>query len=279
LSTRVKSSERTNYFAQVILVLGAFIMLIPFLWMILYIFKTVTETTQIPFKLLPAHWGTWHSNVSKAWYQLHIGRLYYNTIISAFFRTMGPLIFSSMAAYAFARIKFPAKNFLFVLVISVMLVPNTVFYTSQYFMLNKMHLVNTLTALFITGLVSPFATFLLRQFFLSLPLELEEAAILDGCNHYQILRLIMLPLVTPALAAVAIIHMLWAWNDFTWPFIINSSADKMTLAAGLQNLVGQFQTDYPTLMAGALMTVIPMLLVFIVFQKRFIEGVAFTGSK
>ncbi|QGR00310.1 carbohydrate ABC transporter permease [Paenibacillus psychroresistens] len=254
-------------------------MLIPFLWMILYIFKTVTETTQIPFKFLPAHWNNWHHNVSNAWNKLHIGRLYYNTIISAFFRTVGPLVLSTMAAYAFARIKFPAKNFLFMIVISVMLVPNTVFYTAQYFMLNKMHLVNTITGLFITGLVSPFATFLLRQFFLSLPLELEEAAVLDGCSHYQILRLVMLPLVTPALAAVTIIHMLWAWNDFTWPFIINSSADKLTLAAGLQNLVGQFQSDYPTLMAGALMTVIPMILVFVVFQKRFIEGVAFTGSK
>ncbi|WP_171687607.1 carbohydrate ABC transporter permease [Paenibacillus planticolens] len=277
MSSHIKSYNKTNYFAQTVLIIGAIAMLVPFIWMVLTSFKTVTETTQIPFKYFPSHINA--KSFPNAWKALPFTHLYLNTIIAAFFRTVGPLIFSSMAAYAFAKIVFPAKNFLFFLVLSVMLVPNPVFYTPQYFILNKLHLINTVPALFITGLVSPFATFLLRQFFLGLPKELEEAAILDGCNHYQTLRLVLLPLVTPALAAVAIIHTLWTWNEFTWPFIVNSSPDKLTLATGLRNLVGQYQTDYPTLMAGAIMAIIPMLIVFIIFQKRFIEGVAFTGLK
>jgi multiple sugar transport system permease protein len=146
-------------------------------------------------------------------------------------------------------------------------------------MMSKLGLVNTTTALWITSLVSPFATFLLRQFFLGISKELEEAAVLDGCNPFQIFRYIMLPLVKSALVAVVIIQLLWSWNELQWPLIINSSPEKLTLSAGLATLVSMFGTDYPVLMAGAFMAVVPMLILFFIFQRRFIEGVAFSASK
>jgi multiple sugar transport system permease protein len=194
-------------------------------------------------------------------------------------KTVFPVIFSSMAAYAFARIRFPGSSFLFALIISVMMVPNPVFYTPQYMMMSDLGLVNTVTALWITSLISPFATFLLRQFFLTISKELEEAAVLDGCNPFQIYWHIMLPLVKSALVAIVIIQLQWAWNELQWPLIINSSPEKMTLSSGIATLVSMFGTDYPVLMAGAFMAVVPMIVLFFIFQKQFIEGIAFSAHK
>ncbi|MFC5529652.1 carbohydrate ABC transporter permease [Cohnella yongneupensis] len=273
----VRSNNRTKLVIYVVLIATSLFMVVPFIWMLLTSVKTPMEATQIPVKIFPSElkWGSY----KEAFVQSSFKYYYFNTAFSAFMKTVFPIVFSSMAAFAFARIRFPGRALCFFLIISVMMVPNPVFYTPQYLMLSKLGLVNTVTALWIAALISPFATFLLRQFFLGISKELEEAAILDGCNPFQIYWHIMLPLVKSALVAVVIIQLLWSWNELQWPLIINSSPEKLTLSAGLATLVSKFGTNYPVLMAGAFMAVIPMIILFFIFQKRFIEGVAFSAHK
>ncbi|WP_168123849.1 carbohydrate ABC transporter permease [Paenibacillus sp. HB172176] len=275
--SRAASNRKVNITIHIVLLATSVVMILPFLWMILTSLKTTTEATQIPIKVFPSSFR-WES-YKEAFEQSSFSYYYFNTAISALMKTVFPVIFSSMAAFAFARIKFPGRTLCFFLIISVMMVPNPVFYTPQYLMMSKLGLVNTVTALWIAALISPFATFLLRQFFLGLSKELEEAAVLDGCNPFQIYWHIMLPLVRSALVAIVIIQLLWAWNELQWPLIINSSPEKLTLSAGLATLVSKFATNYPVLMAGAFMAVIPMIVLFFIFQKRFIEGVAFSAHK
>lgn len=271
------SNRKVNLVIHFVLIATSVAMIVPFIWMVLTSLKTQTQATQIPIVIFPTEFR-WES-YKEAFEQSEFSHYYINTAFSALMKTLFPVIFSSMAAYAFARIKFPGRTLCFTLIISVMMVPNPVFYTPQYLMMSKMGLVNTVTALWIAALISPFATFLLRQFFLGISKELEEAAVLDGCNPFQIFWHIMLPLVKSALVAVVIIQLLWSWNELQWPLIINSSPEKLTLSAGLATLVSKFATNYPVLMAGAFMAVIPMIVMFFIFQKRFIEGVAFSAHK
>jgi multiple sugar transport system permease protein len=190
-------------------------------------------------------------------------------------RTLGQLLFCSLAAYAFARIEFPGRNVLFILMLSVLMVPPQVFYLPQYLIMQDLGWLNSLQALIVPGMFSAFGTFLLRQFFLGLPKELDEAARIDGANHLQIYWRVILPLAKPALIALAIFTILWSWNDLLWPLIVNDSVNKMTLSVGLASLQGEHSTNFAILMAGAW----PMLVMFVVFQRYFIEGIAITGSK
>lgn len=210
---------------------------------------------------------------------LPFGRVYLNTIISTVVTTVVQVLFCSMAAYAFARIEFPFKNAIFVLVLSVLMVPGQIFLIPQYRIVQSLGLLDTIPALFLPNLFSAFGTFLLRQFFMSLPKELEEAALLDGCNRFQIFGRIMLPLTKAGIVSLVIFTAKFAWNDFMWPLIVNTSMDKMTLGPALSTLQGQYTTKYPMQMAGAVMAVIPIIVLFFIFQKQFIEGVAQSGIK
>ncbi|MGO4548001.1 carbohydrate ABC transporter permease [Paenibacillus sp. 2TAB23] len=274
---QISSARKINWIVHIILIISAVIMLVPFVWMVLTSLKTTTEATQIPIRFFPDAPSL--RGYIEAIKQSAFPHYYMNTVFTAIMKTIFPVVFSSMAAYAFARLRFPGSTILFVLIISVMMVPNPVFYTPQYMMMSDFGLVNTVTALWITSLISPFATFLLRQFFLTISKELEEAAVLDGCNPFQIYWHIMLPLVRSAMVAIVIIQLQWSWNELQWPLIINSSPEKMTLSSGIATLVSMFGTDYPVLMAGAFMAVVPMIILFFIFQKQFIEGIAFSAHK
>lgn len=160
-----------------------------------------------------------------------------------------------------------------------MMIPGQIFLTPQYMLAQKLHILNTIPGLILPGFVSAIGTFLLRQFFLSLPNELEEAAVLDGASIWQIFSRIMLPLARSGLIALGIFTALFAYKDLMWPLIVNTSIDKMTLSSGLANLQGQFSTNYPQLMAGSLLAIWPMIVLFLIFQKQFIEGIASTGGK
>ena len=201
------------------------------------------------------------------------------SILSAFITTVVQIVFCSMAGYAFARIEFPFKNFIFVLLLSVLMVPGQIFLLPQYQLIQKMGLLNTIPALFLPNLFSAFGTFLLRQFFMSMPQELEDAAIVDGCNRFQIFGRIMVPLIQPGIAALTIFTFKFAWNDFMWPLIVNNSMDKLILGPALSTLQGQYTTQYPMQMAGAVLAVIPLVVIFFIFQKQFIESVATSGIK
>ncbi|MBS3198618.1 carbohydrate ABC transporter permease [Turicibacter bilis] len=272
-----KKINKGNLIVHLVLIIGSVIMILPFAWMILTSFKTLAESTQMPPKIFPD--TLQFSNYTEVMRLLPFDKFYINTILMLLFRVIGSVLFSAMAAYAFARLNFPGKNFFFSLVLLQMMVPGQLFIIPQFLLVQKLGLLNTVTALVIPGIVSAFGTFLLRQFFMGIPKELEEAAKLDGCSIGRTFFSIMLPLANSGLVALGIFTALFAFKDLMWPLIVNMSIDKMTLSAGLASLQGQFSTNFPQLMAGSLLAVWPMLLIFVIFQRKFIEGIATTGGK
>nr|WP_226960962.1 carbohydrate ABC transporter permease [Streptococcus suis] len=260
------------------LILVAMGMLIPFVWMVLTSFKTVTESTQMnPFRFLPSNWMV--SNYTEAIRTNNFPILYLNTILMMLWRIFSSVMFSAMAAYAFARLEFPGRNVLFGLVLFQMMVPPQLFVIPQYLMIDQLGMRNTIFALVFPGIVSAFGTFLLRQFFMGLPKELEESAKLDGCNIGQTFFKVMLPLAKSGLIALAIFTALFAFKDLLWPLIINSEADKATLSSALSKIQGAYAVNYPQLMAASVLAIWPMLVLYVIFQKQFIQGIATSGGK
>ena len=275
---KTKKLNINHLIVHLILLAGVAVVVFPFLWMILTSFKTSGEAMKIPPTIFPEKFVTtaYHTIVSSA---IPFGTVYMNTIISTVVTTIVQIAFCSMAGYAFGRIDFPFKNAIFVLILSVLMVPGQIFLIPQYQIIQKMGLLDTIPALFMPNLFSAFGTFILRQFFMSLPKELEEAAIVDGCGRFRIFGQIMLPLVKPGIVALAIFTIKFAWNDFMWPLIVNTSMEKMTLGPALSTLQGQYTTEYPMQMGGAVLAVVPLIVIFFLFQKQFIEGVAQSGIK
>ena len=266
-----------KFFVYIVLIGGVGITVFPFIWMILTSFKSQIESIKIPITIFPKEWLI--KNYFAVFKAIPFGRMYLNTIINAVVIVSVQLLFCSMAAYAFARLKFPGKNVIFTILLSVLMIPSSFFILPQYQIIQGLGLLNSLPALFLPNLFSIFGTFLLRQFFKSLPDSLEDAARIDGCNRFMIYYKIMLPLVKSGLVALGILTLRFAWSDLMWPLIVNTSEQKMTLAAGLSSLQGQYVTDYPLMMAGAVMSVAPLLILFAIFQEQFIEGIALSGVK
>ena len=259
------------------LVLGSVTMIFPFLWMLLTSFKTQSEAMAIPPKILPSGWEL--TNFFTALQSLPFTNLYINTGLMILFRVICAVVFSSMAGYAFAKLNFPGKNLLFGLVLMQMMLPSQIFIIPQYQMLAKMGATNSIFALVFPGLVSAFGTFFLRQAYMGIPNEIAEAAYLDGCNKWQTFVKVMFPLTGSSMAALAIFTAVFAYADLMWPLICNTDLNMMTLSAGLSTLNGQYTTNFPVLMAGSLLAMIPMLILYLLFQKQFIEGIAMTGGK
>lgn len=267
----------TTTLVYAVLAAGAVLMIFPFLWMFLTSFKTTGESMRIPPTILPEKWLS--ENYTRALTSLPFVKLYINTALLIVFRVLCALAFSSAAGYAFAKLNFPGKNALFTLVIVQMMLPSQIFIIPQYQMLAKLGLTNSIFALVFPGLVSAFGTFFLRQSYMGIPDELGEAAYLDGCNRWQTFTKVMMPLTKSSMAALTIFTAVFAYADLMWPLIANTDLGKMTLSAGLSTLRGQFTTNYPVLMAGSLLAMIPMVILYLVFQKQFIEGIAMTGGK
>lgn len=266
-----------TFFTYLVLILGSISMIFPFVWMVLTSFKTQAESMAIPPQILPSHWNL--DSFVKALQSLPFTNLYVNTGLLILFRVIFAVVFSSMAGYAFAKLDFPLKKPLFFIILTQLMLPGQVFIIPQYLMLSSMNQLNTRFALIFPGLVSAFGTFFLRQFYMSLPNDLAEAARLDGCNVMQTFVWVMAPLTKTAVMALAVFTALFAYSDMMWPLIVNMNIDKMTLAAGISSLQGQHSTNYPVMMAGSALAMIPMLAIYLIFQKQFIEGIALTGTK
>ena len=277
----MKSLERSRKFqtagVYAFFIIGSIIMIFPFVWMFLTSFKTVEESMIVPPTILPEHWQV--QNFTDAMASLPFLALYKNTALMIFLRVVCAVLFSSMAGYAFAKLHFKGKNLLFSLVLIQMMLPAQIFITPQYQMLAKLGLTNTIFALVFPGLVSAFGTFFLRQAYLGIPEEIAEAAYLDGCNQWQTFYKIMAPLTKASMAALAVFTAVFAYGDLMWPLIVNTDLNMMTLSSGLATLRGQFSTNFPVMMAGSLLAMIPMVVLYLFFQKQFIEGVALTGGK
>ncbi|OUN88072.1 sugar ABC transporter permease [Gemmiger sp. An50] len=261
----------------VALILGSVVMIFPFVWMLLTSFKTQAESMAVPPQLLPSQWNL--DNFITALESLPFVNLYVNTALLILFRVLCAVVFSSMAGYAFAKLNFPFKKLLFTIVLVQMMLPSQIFIIPQYLMLARMGLTNTIFALVFPGLVSAFGTFFLRQTYLGIPGEIAEAAYLDGCNKWQTFTRVMLPLTGSSMAALAIFTAVFAYSDLMWPLICNIDLNMMTLSAGLSTLNGQYTTNFPVLMAGSLLAMIPMVILYLIFQKQFIQGIAMTGGK
>ncbi len=245
-----------TFFTYLVLILGSISMIFPFVWMVLTSFKTQAESMAIPPQILPSHWNL--DSFVKALQSLPFTNLYINTGLLILFRVIFAVVFSSMAGYAFAKLEFPCKKLLFSLVLIQMMLPSQIFIIPQYQMLAKMGATNSIFALVFPGLVSAFGTFFLRQAYLGIPNEIAEAAYLDGCNKWQTFVKVMLPLTGPSMAALAIFTAVFAYADLMWPLICNTDLNMMTLSAGLSTLNGQYTTNFPVLMAGSFLAMIPM---------------------
>ncbi len=272
-----RANALSKFLTYFFLIVGSLVMVFPFVWMLLTSSKTVPESMQIPPTIFPAQLML--DNFREAIASLPFGRLYINTALMVFFRVVCAVFFSSMAGYAFAKLKFRGKNILFMVVLVQMSLPSQIFIIPQYQMVAKMGMANTIFALVFPGLVSAFGVFFLRQTYLSIPDEVGEAAYLDGCNQWQTFYKIMFPLTGTSVAALTIFTAVFAYGDLMWPLVVNSDLKMMTLSSGLATLKGQFSTNFPVLMSGSLLAMLPMVILYLIFQRQFVEGIAGTGGK
>ena len=249
---------------HIALVLISITMMVPFLWMILTSFKSVTEATAInPFVIFPKLWRT--EAFAAVLNNMNFLMLYKNTFLLILFRVLCAVLTATMAGYAFARLHFKGRNFCFSLVL--------------FLMISKMGMLNTIFALVFPGMVTAFGTFLLRQGYMGLPNDLEEAARLDGCNIGQTFLYIMAPLTRSGMVALGIFTAVFAFKDLMWPMIVNTDKDMLVLSSALAKMQGQYVAKFPELMAASLIACVPMIIIYVIFQKQFIEGIATSGGK
>ncbi|HHY65441.1 MAG TPA: carbohydrate ABC transporter permease [Clostridiaceae bacterium] len=261
---------------HILLIIGSCVMIMPFVWMLLTSFKTASEATSMnPFIFFPPKWRI--ENYIDVIRQNNFLRLYYNTFSMIFWNVLCAVAFSSMAAFAFARLNFPGRDFCFGIVLFQMMIPTQIFIIPQYLMVDKLGARNTIFALVFPGLVSAFGTFLMRQFFKGIPAELEQAARIDGCNIGQTFLLVMLPLVRSGLVALSIFTALFAFKNLMWPLIVNSSTDYATLASALAKIQSAYSVKYNILMAASVLAIWPMILIYFIFQKQFMQSVTTSG--
>jgi multiple sugar transport system permease protein len=254
----------------------ALVMAIPLLWMLVTSLSTLEESRRFPPRLPSAlHF----ENFSHAWTQAPLGHWLVNSAIVSITCVISNLVLCSLAGYAFARIKFVGRGVLFVLLLATLMVPFQVVMIPTLLIVKQFGLVDTLPALIVPNLVTAFGIYLLRQFFVSLPVELEEAAVLDGAGRIRILFSILLPLMGPPLTTLAVLTFLWSWNDFLWPLVVTSSPEVMTVQLGLASFQGAHFTDWPVLMAGTLISQLPVLVLFLIGQRYFVRSLATTGIK
>ncbi|MDQ0338464.1 multiple sugar transport system permease protein [Caldalkalibacillus uzonensis] len=260
-----------------LIVSGAMIMIVPFLWMISTSLKSKGATMVLPPQWIPDEISL--DNYIRVAEVFPVEKFLLNSIIVAVFTTVGQLLLCSMAAYVFARIQFKGRETLFLLYLATLMVPTQVTMIPQFILMKYLGWLDTYQALIVPGVFSAFGTFLLRQSFLTIPKSLEEAAFIDGASHFRVYWQIILPLAKPALATLAVFSFMQSWNNFLWPLIIISDRNMMTLPLGLSMLHGRWETDWNLMMAGVVISVIPILSVYLFAQKYFIRGITLSGLK
>ncbi len=249
----------------------------PFLWSLFTAFKMTPDINTLWVPLDRLTLANFENIVLSDEYPL--ARWFWNSLIVAAIVTAGNVIFNSMAGYALARINFPGRRVLFLIVLAVMMVPGQVILVPMYMLLSELDWINTYAGLTVPFLTQGFGIFLMRQFFLSIPRDLEEAGFLDGLSRWGVFWRIVLPLSKPALAAQTIFMFMGNWNSFMWPNLLTTSEEMYTLPVGLNSLYGEYDAFWNHVLAGAMFMTIPVIIVFIIFQRHFIKGLATTGLK
>ena len=253
------------------------VMLVPFIWMV------STSLTQDQYVLSatpslipnPATLGSYQKLLDL----LNIGGMFINSLFVAVLTTAGQVLTSSMAAYAFARMRWRGRDVVFALYLITLMVPAQVTIVPLFILMRLFGWVNTYQALILPGLFSAFGTFLLRQAFLTVPREIEEAAFIDGATHWTVFRRVVLPLVKPGLATLTVFSFMGSWNAYLWPLFVARQDSMLTLPVGLARLHGQYLTQWNLVMAGAVISIIPILIVYLFAQRAFVRGIALSGLK
>lgn len=255
----------------------AFTMLLPFLWMVSTSLMEELEVFSFPPKLLPEnpHW----ENYPEALTALPFGRFFLNSLIISTFTVAGHLLFCSMAAYAFTKLEFPGRDKLFILFLSAMMIPLIIILIPRFLMINALGWVDTYQGIISTEIISVWGIFLLRQFFLTIPKELMDAARIDGASEFTIFRRIILPLSKPALATLAVISFVDSWKNFLWPLIVTQSLEMRPMEVGIASFHNIYSSNWPFQMAAAVVAVTPLIILFFLTQKYFIRGITMTGLK
>ncbi|WEM45526.1 carbohydrate ABC transporter permease (plasmid) [Photobacterium sp. DA100] len=270
----MKANNTLNY---TFLSLGAVIIIVPFLWMVAI---SVSSTHTVSSLDVGQFFKSLHfSSFSKLFLEYSVSIYIINSFIVSLFSTLGQVILCALSGYIFARAEFKYKNIIFIVYLATMMMPVQATIIPQYILVSKMGLTNTYLGLIIPGLFAAFGTFLMKQHFSSIPKAIEEAAILDGIPPLKIFFYIMLPLVKPGLAVLTVMSFMASWNDYLWPLMVASDQGHTTLPLFLAQLQGAWYVDYSVLMAGTLISVIPILIVYLSAQKHFIQSVASVGVK
>jgi multiple sugar transport system permease protein len=272
-----RSRQGSHAFAHVVLGVGAFVMAFPFLWQIVMSLSSNAEVQSVTPTFWPEHlqWG----NYAAVFERLPFLEQFRTSVVITLVRVSAQILFCTLAGYAFARMRFRGQNVLLAAVLSILMVPSQVYLLSQYQIVADLGLLDSLGGLVLPGLFSAFGTFLVRTAFLGMPDELEEAARLDGANPFQVFWRVMLPLARPTISVLAITSTLWSWNELLWPLVVSTYSERMPLSAGLATLISDRTTDYPVVMAASLLAMAPVLVVFVVLQRRVIDGLASSGLK
>jgi multiple sugar transport system permease protein len=271
-----------GWWLHVALILGLVVVMAPFVWMVLGSIKTTAELRQDPPTWLPQ--DPTIANYTELFDRLNFARFFFNSAVVAFAVTGGSLLFSSMLGYALAKLDFPGKRALLVVMLGTLMVPSLVTFTPLFVLVSNMGLVNTHAGMILPTLASAsgvaFGGFLMRQFILGIPDDLIDAARVDGAGEYRIFFGVVLPLCGPALATLGILTFLAAWNNFLWPLVVASTEDMYTLPVAIALFsIGQQETDLGLLLAGSVVVVLPVVLVFLALQRHFTQGIATTGFK
>ncbi|MEV0384815.1 carbohydrate ABC transporter permease [Nonomuraea sp. NPDC050643] len=272
----MKSTTAGRVMAFVVLALFSLLMLAPFLWAVNTSLKSEADASASPVTILPAGGYTWeiYANVFKMG---NIPTWMVNSLIVATGVTLITLVISTLAGYAFSRLDFVGRKPLLALTVASIMVPGTIFIVPLFDEMLAFDMVDTYWGIILPQVVAPVMVFILKRFFDSIPRELEDAARVDGANSFRIFLRIVLPLSRPIIAAVAIFTFVGAWNNFLWPFIVTNDPNLMTLPVGLQTVTNGYGVVFAQLMAGAVLAALPLILVFLFFQRQIIKGIATTG--
>lgn len=272
------SKPKTRWWLYIVLSVMLAGVMLPFVWMVLGAFKPNSELMASPPSWLPQNPSL--DNFQLLFEKAAFGTYFVNSLVVAVSVVAGNLLFSAMLGYALARLDFPGKRIIFGAVMGSLMIPGLVLFIPQFILAANLHLIGNLFALILPFLVQPFGVFLMRQFFLGLPKDLGEAARIDGAGEFGVFFRIYLPLAVPAFATLGILTFLGSWNNFLWPLVVSVNESTYTLPVGLALVAnGQHQSDYGLLLAGATVVVAPILAVFLLLQRYFIEGIATSGIK
>ena len=260
-----------------LLLTGAALMLLPYVWMVCSSSKAYGELLRLPFQFLPKRWSL--DNYREVLQRMNFSRYYINTIFASVTTVAGQLFFNSLAAYAFACLDFPGRKAIFGILLSLLMIPPQMTLVANFTFLSGIGWTNRFIALIVPGLISVYGIFFMRQFFMGTPRELLESAYIDGAGHFRIYWQMVLPLCRNALVAYGIFALLGQWNELLWPLTMTSSDRVRVLSLAIAALQGQNTTKFQLIMAASVLSTAPMILVFILGQKSLIEGIAVTGLK